>query len=243
MQWGAENWQFADLYMPDEPSPYQKSMGVPCVMLIHGGFWKSEYNLDLMVPIAKDLAEQGIAAWNIEFKGWADGDEGVWMDTLSDVMRAWGQLALLPGIDVVRSMVMGHSSGGHLALMMAAVAERKPRLTIAQSPIADLIAADHAKLSDDGDAVRRWMGCAPEGNEEMWRKVNPIENPPKSAVLLMHGKADDEVPWTQSESYINSMEEKGEEIQKLWLPGDHFSLIDVASDDWLAQVEAIREWL
>jgi hypothetical protein len=39
------------------------------------------------------------------------------------------------------------------------------------------------------------------------------------------------------------MEEKGEEIQKLWLPGDHFSLIDVASDDWLAQVEAIREWL
>jgi dipeptidyl aminopeptidase/acylaminoacyl peptidase len=243
MQWGAEDWQFADLYMPDEPSPYQKSVGVPCVMLIHGGFWKSEYNLDLMVPIAKDLAEQGIAAWNIEFKGWADGDEGVWMDTLSDVMRAWGQLALLPGIDVVRSMVMGHSSGGHLALMMAAVAERKPRLTIAQAPIADLIAADHAKLSDDGDAVRRWMGCAPEGNEEMWRKVNPIENPPKSAVLLMHGKSDDEVPWTQSESYINSMEEKGEEIQKLWLPGDHFSLIDVASDDWLAQVEAIREWL
>jgi dipeptidyl aminopeptidase/acylaminoacyl peptidase len=116
-------------------------------------------------------------------------------------------------------------------------------LTIAQAPIVDLVAADHANLSDDGDAVRRWMGCVHEGNEEIWRKVNPIENLPKSAVLLMHGKADDEVPWTQSESYINSMEEKGEEIQKLWLPGDHFSLIDVASDDWLAQVEAIREWL
>ncbi len=127
--------------------------------------------------------------------------------------------------------------------MMAAVAERKPWLAIAQAPISDLIAADHAKLSDDGDAVRRWMGCAPEGNEEICLKVNPIENLPKSAVLLMHGKADDEVPWTQSESYITGMEEKGEEIQKLWLPGDHFSLIDVASDDWLAQVEAIREWL
>ena len=43
MQWGAEEWQFADLYMPDEPSPYQKEVGVPCVMLIHGGFWKDEY--------------------------------------------------------------------------------------------------------------------------------------------------------------------------------------------------------
>jgi len=27
------------------------------------------------------------------------------------------------------------------------------------------------------------------------------------------------------------------------LSGGHFSIIDVASDDWLAQVEAIREWL
>ena len=174
MQWGAEDWQFADLYMPDEPSPYQKNEGVPCVMLIHGGFWKSEYTL---------------------------------------------------------------------ALMMASVAERKPWLTIAQAPIADLVAADHAKLSDEGDAVRRWMGCVPEDNEDIWRRVNPVDNPPKTAVLLIHGKGDTEVPWTQSESYARAMAAKGENIQKLWLPGDHFSIIDVASDDWLTQVEAIRDWL
>ena len=80
------------------------------------------------------------------------------MDTRSDVLRAWGQLALLPGIDITRSMVMGHSAGGHLALLMASKAERKPWLTIAQSPITDLFGADNAKLSDDGDAVRKWMG-------------------------------------------------------------------------------------
>jgi hypothetical protein len=39
------------------------------------------------------------------------------------------------------------------------------------------------------------------------------------------------------------MDAKGIEIQKLWLPGDHFSIIDVASDDWLAQAETIRDWL
>ena len=86
MQWGAEEWQFADLYMPDEPSLYQKDEGIPCVMLIHGGFWKKKFTLDLMAPIAEDLAERGIAAWNIEYRGWEPGDEGVWMDTLSDVM-------------------------------------------------------------------------------------------------------------------------------------------------------------
>ena len=129
MKWGAEDWQYADLYMPDEPSLYQKDEGIPCVMLIHGGFWKEKFTLELMAPIAENLAENGIAAWNIEFKGWSPENEGVWMDTLSDVMRAWGQLALLPGIDIVRSMILGHSAGGHLALMMAAVAERKPWLT------------------------------------------------------------------------------------------------------------------
>ena len=78
MQWGAEEWQYADLYMPDQPSPFQKDEGVPCIMLIHGGFWKEQYTLDLMQPIAEDLAEAGIAAWNIEFKRWSPGDEGVW---------------------------------------------------------------------------------------------------------------------------------------------------------------------
>ena len=52
MKWGAEDWQYADLYMPDEPSLYQKDEGIPCVMLIHGGFWKEKFTLELMAPIA-----------------------------------------------------------------------------------------------------------------------------------------------------------------------------------------------
>ena len=68
-------------------------------------------------------------------------------------------------IDIVRSMILGHSAGGHMALMMAAVAERKPWLSIAQSQSQISLAADHAKLSDGGDAVRRWMGCPPEEHE------------------------------------------------------------------------------
>ena len=90
MQWGAEEWQFADLYMPDDASPYQTENGLPCIMLIHGGFWKQKYGLELMKPIAQDLADSGVAVWNIEFRRWSQNDEGVWMDTLSDVLRAWG---------------------------------------------------------------------------------------------------------------------------------------------------------
>ncbi|GIR67464.1 MAG: hypothetical protein CM15mP71_6900 [Candidatus Poseidoniales archaeon] len=85
------------------------------------------------------------------------GDEGVWMDTLSDVMRAWGQLALLPGIDIVRSMILGHSAGGHMALMMAAVA--KKTLAFYRSITnADIVQRTTPSYPME-DAVRRWMGC------------------------------------------------------------------------------------
>ena len=243
MQWGAEPWQFADLTMPDDPSPFQKDEGVPCIMLLHGGFWKEAYGLDLMQPIAQDLAEAGIASWNVENKRWSDGDEGVWMDTLSDVLRAWGQLALLPGVDIARSMVMGHSAGGQLALLLAAKADRTPWLVIAQAPLTDLIGADQARLSDEGDAVRRWIGCPPEEDLERWSRLNPVDHPPKTGVLLFHGEEDQEVPLQQSETYARVMKAKGADVQKIWLPGTHYDIIDVASDDWLVQLDAIVDWL
>ena len=39
------------------------------------------------------------------------------------------------------------------------------------------------------------------------------------------------------------MKAKGIEVQKWRIPGDHYSIIDVASDDWLVQLNAIRDWL
>ena len=165
------------------------------------------------------------------------------MDTLSDIMRAWGQLALLPNIDVQRTMIMGHSSGGHLALLLAAKADRKPWLTIAQAPITDLIDADTRELSDEGDAVRRWIGCTPQQNPTLWQQLNPISNPADCPILLVHGKEDSEVPISQSESYSKMMQDIDDEVNELWLPGDHFSIIDAASDDWLVQLNSITDWL
>ena len=51
-------------------------------------------------------------------------------------------------------------------------------------PITDLVAADHSKLSDEGDAVENGL-VPPEDNDDM-EKNNPIDNPAITSVLLIH---------------------------------------------------------
>ena len=54
---------------------------------------------------------------------------------------------------------------------------------------------------------------------------------------------DVDVPLEQSETYARVMNAKGADVQKVWLPGDHYDIIDVASDDWLVQLNTILDWL
>jgi hypothetical protein len=58
--YGNDPSQFAELYLSSAP----KSRGVAVV--IHGGYWKSEYGADLGAPLASDLASRGFHAWNLE---------------------------------------------------------------------------------------------------------------------------------------------------------------------------------
>jgi acetyl esterase/lipase len=55
--------QFGQLQVPAAGSE-----PVPVVVLLHGGFWLSRWNLDLMDPLAADLAQRGMASWNLEYR-------------------------------------------------------------------------------------------------------------------------------------------------------------------------------
>ena len=54
-------------------------------MVLHGGFWKAEYDLTLMDALCEDLAQRGWAAWNVEYRRLGNG--GGVPETLEDVVR------------------------------------------------------------------------------------------------------------------------------------------------------------
>src|SRR6266851_8281932 len=127
LAYGPAPLQFGDLYVPIEPGLY------PIVILIHGGYWRARYGLDLMNSLAEDLAKRGYAAWNIEYRR-VGNPGGGWPGTFLDVALATDFLRkLAPSykLDLQRVVPIGHSAGGHLAFWLAA----RPRIP-SDSPLA-----------------------------------------------------------------------------------------------------------
>jgi acetyl esterase/lipase len=108
----------ADLWLPDGAGPH------PVVLMVHGGCWQKEIaDRTLMNWAAEDLRKQGLAVWNIEYRG-VDEEGGGYPGTfLEDVAHAADALRDQAGaynLDLNRVAAFGHSAGGHLALWLAA---------------------------------------------------------------------------------------------------------------------------
>ncbi|HEX7559043.1 MAG TPA: alpha/beta hydrolase, partial [Usitatibacter sp.] len=90
--------------------------------MIHGGFWKAAYGLDLMDALSSAITGAGVATWNIEYRRVGE-DGGGWPGTFRDVSGATNHLravAKTHPLDLTRIAAIGHSAGGHLALWLAA---------------------------------------------------------------------------------------------------------------------------
>ncbi len=125
--------QVVDFYAPRDGRT-----GAPLVVLLHGGAWRSPYDRAHVSPLADFLARRGFAVANVEYRRGGDdiprqrdGAEpgagstgpvaGRWPETFDDVAAALDAMPALasrelPGADVRRIVVSGHSAGGHLAL-------------------------------------------------------------------------------------------------------------------------------
>jgi dipeptidyl aminopeptidase/acylaminoacyl peptidase len=212
------------------------------VVLLHGGFWRAEYDLTLMLPLAHDLARHGVASCSLEYRRRTPGERGVADASVADVLAGWAACAAHRLVRPDRMAVVGHSAGGTLALLVAARAPIPPLLALAQAAVTDLRAADHEALSDGGDAVRKWVGIGPGEAPERWRAVDPCVWRPRCPVVMAHGRADRDVPASQCERYLAAHAE-APGLRSLSLPGDHYAIIDPGAQDWRPQRALILEAL
>ena len=117
--YGAHPSQVTDLHLPPADSV---GGAAPVCVVIHGGFWRARYGMELGTPLAADLAGHGVAALNVEYRRIGDG--GGWPRTCEDVASAVDALAELDAtvvgrLDLSRVVALGHSAGGHLAGWLA----------------------------------------------------------------------------------------------------------------------------
>ncbi|MFI0905700.1 alpha/beta hydrolase family protein [Streptomyces sioyaensis] len=189
--------QLVDLYVPrtggGAPAPG------PLVVLLHGGFWRAAYDRRHLSPLAAELAGQGVPVALAEYRrvGAGGGAPQTFADVTAGIEAACAALA---GASADPSPVLvGHSAGGHLALLAAARPDTLVTRVLAVSPVADLARAHALGLSDG--AVGELLGAGP-GFPERLAAADPARRPPAGIpVTILHGTDDPDVPLDLSRRY------------------------------------------
>jgi acetyl esterase/lipase len=182
----------------------------PTVAILHGGCWRGRFGRELAAAGAADLVRRGYRVANVEYRRLDAG--GTWPEPLDDVLTA---------IDAVGAeAVVGHSAGGHLALLAAAA---RGLLAVAQAPVTDLRRA--VELRACVGATERMLAAG---------AASPVTSPSAVPHLLVHGDADRHVPVELGREYAAAtpacdyVELAG---------GGHMEHIDPTSDAWAVVVE------
>lgn len=202
----------------------------PLVMVIHGGFWRAEYDRVHTRLMCAALRDAGWPVAAIEYRRAAGRPD----DYLDDIRQALARVpGQLPGADA-GIVVIGHSAGGHLALWLASTcAPSALRGTLALAPVADLAAAHSARLGNG--AVAEFLGGPPTLRPDL----DPVLlGPPAGAVTVIHGADDPSVPLDLSRSYVRAHPE----ARLVELPDTgHFEVIDPVSPVWPTVVAELEQ--
>jgi acetyl esterase/lipase len=244
--YGPHSSQSADLYLPTPESG--ASAPYPVVVLVHGGFWRTPWDRSLMEPLARDLAERGFAAWNIDYRRVGDLPQGAadsWRAVFDDVSSALDDLAAWApdeGVDIERIAVVGHSAGGQLALWLAAEFELSAVVSLAG--VANLYDAAQDGLGP-GTAERghglvgvpaavELLGGTPEEVPDRYAFCSPSARLPlHTPIIAVHGRDDDSVPLSQSRDFVEAAREAGDPVGLAEEPGTgHFEIIDPKHGSW-----------
>lgn len=182
---------------------------------------------------------------------------GRWPDTFDDVAAALDALPSLAReavaqVDTGRTVLTGHSAGGHLALWAAArhvlpadapwrtEGSAPLRGVVALAPIADFEVAEKLEVCDH--ATRQLLGGQSAFAERVRYADPALLLPTGIATTLVQGRSDVVVPHQVAESYAEAAAKAGEVVGLTLLEDvGHFPLIDPAADACAVVAEEIAQ--
>jgi acetyl esterase/lipase len=230
LRYGDDPSQELDLRLPGGDGPH------PVALVLHGGFWRAPFTRRNTSAVCAALTRAGWATANVEYRRLGPGGYAA---MLADVAAARAHLDTVDApLDLSRTMAIGHSAGGHLALWLASTGGASSVVTLAG--VCDLEDAARAGLGQH--AVQEFLGGEPSEAPEAYAAADPARRLPFGVPqLLVHGTADDRVPFAHAERYAERARAAGDDCSLLALDGvDHFDVIDPRTEAWRAIGEALR---
>lgn len=248
--YGTAPQQFGELRVPKGKGPF------PVVMLIHGGCWLADFDYQYITRLSAALTAAGYATWTPEFRRIGDTDGG-WPNTLLDVGAAADQLrALAPKyqLDLHRVVALGHSSGGHLALWLAArhkLPHDSPLFSAKPLPLAGVIGL--AAITDLATyrigppdschaSVDQLLEGTPETQPQRYAQTSPLALLPLGMPQqFIDGSADRIVDPESVRSYVEAAKKAGDHAELVLIAGDgHFDPVVAEGESWTQILAALK---
>jgi acetyl esterase/lipase len=213
------------------------------LVMVPGGGWQTADPSGLD-GLARELADSGIFTATVEVR--AGEDEVLYPVPVEDVLCAVAFVvttARFDGIEPGPVIVLGHSTGAHLAaLAVLATSDYSPACP-------DPVVVPDALIGMAGTydvgivpgIARRLFGVSPEADPALWESGNPVLRAglrPEVPVLLIHGDADDLVPISFTTEFAAALERGGHVVTVEILTGaDHHEIYSAGASGAL-----IADW-
>jgi acetyl esterase/lipase len=249
--YGTAPQHFGELRVPKGKGPF------PVVMLIHGGCWLADFDYRYITRLSAALTAEGYATWTPEFRRIGDSSGG-WPNTLLDVGAATDHLrALAPKyhLDLHHVIALGHSSGGHLALWLAArhkLPQDSPLFSakpialagvIGLAAITDLTSYRIGPPDSCHASVDQLLEGTPETQPQRYAQTSPLALLPLGVPQqFIDGSADRIVDPESVRAYVIAATKAGDHAELAMIAGDgHFDVVVAEREAWTQILVALKQ--